>query len=219
MNRLVRNRVARKVATDNHALVYRIAALLLDYPTAELLAELPVLRAAARSLPAQFRDPLGRLIDHLATGDLQELAAQYVETFDHRRRHCLYLTYYSYGDTRRRGVALVQFKQAYRAHGLELGAQELPDHLCVLLEFTATGDREAGVRLLLEHRASVELLRLALLDSGSPYADALIAISATLPPLSGPDREAVLRLAAEGPPGEEVGLEPYGTAEYMEMRT
>jgi nitrate reductase delta subunit len=144
-----------------------------------------------------------------------ELAAHFVETFDHRRRCCLYLTYYAHGDTRRRGVALLRFKTAYRRAGLQLAADELPDHLAVVLEFAATADPALGRALLLEHRAGIELLRLALEDASSPYVDVLRAVTATLPPLAGSDREAVMRLAAEGPPAEEVGLAPFAPPEYM----
>ena len=59
-----------------------------------------------------------------------------MDTFDLRRR-CLYLTYYSFGDTRKRGMALLQFTAAYRVAGFELAADELPDHLAMLCEFTA----------------------------------------------------------------------------------
>lgn len=96
----------------------------------------------------------------------------------------------------------------YRRAGFVLDEAELPDHLAVVLEFAATVDAAAGTRLLLEHRAGLELLRLALTEAGSPYAAATAAVSATLPPLQGSIREAVARLAAEGPPGEEVGLTP-----------
>jgi nitrate reductase delta subunit len=191
--------------------VHRLAALLLEYPTADLLAMIPQLRAAAAEVGEPFAVPLGRLIDHLAGSTLTELEATYVETFDLRRRCSLYLTYYAYGDTRKRGVALVEVKQAYRAAGWEVADEELPDHLAVLLELaSADGGQETGLRLLLTHRAGLELLRLALTDAGSPYAGALVAVCATLPPLEGEDREAVALLAAEGPPGEDVGLEPYG---------
>jgi len=186
------------------ALTHRIAALLLEYPTSELVAQVPDLRAAA---PTPAFDPL---LDHLGTVPLTALTAEYVDTFDLRRKVCLYLTYYAYGDTRERGMALLAFKRAYRSAGLEVSPEELPDHLCVVLEFSATADVEAGTRLLLEHRAGLELLRLALVDRGSPWAGALTAVCSTLPALRGDEREAVARLAAEGPPGEQVGLEPYG---------
>lgn len=218
MNRVARARAARRVAGRPTAVAHRLAALLLAYPTAELLDRLPLLRQAAAELPAPVRDPLDEVLAHLASAPLGELQADYVATFDLRRRCSLYLTYFAYGDTRKRGVALVEFKQAYRRAGLELADDELPDHLCVVLEF-ASGerdeDREAGLRLLLEHRAGLELLRLALVDGGSPWAGALAAVCATLPPLDGEERAAVARLAAEGPPGEEVGLEPFAPPSYL----
>lgn len=200
--------------TLDHAVVHRVAALLLEYPDEELFAQLPRLRQVTRSLDERFGRHFEGVLDHLASGSLIDLATLYVETFDLRRRCCLYLTYYAYGDTRKRGVALLAFKRAYRAAGVELAADELPDHLCVVLEFAATADPEAGRRLLLEHRAGLEVLRLALIDARSPYAGAVAAVCATLPRLAGPDRLAVARLAASGPPAEEVGLEPFGLTPF-----
>lgn len=211
MNRVARARAAQGLATREAAVAHRVAALLLEYPTTELAGLLPGLRAAVDELPARLSGPLSRTLEHVAGTEPTVLAAQYVETFDLRRRCSLYLTYYAYGDTRRRGVALVEFKQAYREAGMELADDELPDHLAVVLEFASTPDqgaREAGMRLLLAHRAGLELLRLALADAGSPWAGAVEAVCATLPPLDGDERTAVARLAAEGPPGEEVGLDP-----------
>jgi len=54
-------------------------------------------------------------------------------------------------------------------------------------------------------------LRLALIESSTPYADLLVAVCATLPGPSPQDRAAARALAASGPPTETVGLEPYGT--------
>lgn len=218
MNRVARAALARRTASREHAVVHRIAALLIEYPTTELLALVPTIRAAASELHAWFAQPLLVVVNHLESRPLTELEAEYVTTFDLKRQRALYLSYYAYGDTRKRGVALVTFKQAYRAGGFEVAADELPDHLAVVLEFAASGGAEnwqAGTALLLEHRAGLELLRLALQDMGSPYAGAIVAVSATLPALRGEDREAVALLAAQGPPGEEVGLEPFAPPSYM----
>ncbi|WP_051300398.1 nitrate reductase molybdenum cofactor assembly chaperone [Actinomadura rifamycini] len=192
------------------ATAWQAASLLLAYPDGEMLDRLPVLRRLVRGLPAPVAEPLGRVLGHLETAAPQALAAEYVTTFDQRKRTCPYLTYYACGDTRKRGMALLRFKQVYDAAGLVLDG-ELPDHLAVVLEFGATGDLAGGRRLLLEHRAGLELLRLALTEAESPWTGVLDAVSATLPPLTGDLREAVARLAAEGPPGERVGLAPYGT--------
>jgi len=144
-----------------------------------------------------------------------DLAADYVATFDHRKRCCLFLTYYSYGDTRKRGMALLRLKQSYAAAGLHLTPDELPDHLAVVLEYAATAGPKAGKDLLQQHRAGLELLRLALDEAASPWADVLESVSATLPPLLGDQRRAVARLAAQGPPEEQVGLAPFAPPEYM----
>lgn len=190
-------------------LVWRIAALLLDYPTQQTLDMLDELHAAAGSLPAPAGPALVSFVDHARRTPPIELAAYYVETFDLRRRNCLHLSYYAFGDTRKRGMALLRFKHAYRAAGVELGDHELPDHLTVVLEFAATVDPVAGRRLLLEYRPVVELLKLSLQDSGSPYRAVLDAVCATLPELNVADRRRVAELAAQGPPEEEVGLEPF----------
>jgi nitrate reductase delta subunit len=204
--------------TAENALVHRLAGLLLDYPDDDLLRRLPDLRLIASSLRDPFAAHFSQTLDHLESAPAIDLAATYVETFDLRRRCCLYLTYFTFGDTRKRGVALLSFKRAYRAAGVELTDDELPDHLCVVLEFAATADAEAGRALLLEHRAGLEVLRLALVDTGSPYAGAVAAVCATLPRLAGSDREAVAKLVATGPPAEEVGLEPFASMESMGSR-
>ncbi|MEU9286667.1 nitrate reductase molybdenum cofactor assembly chaperone [Streptomyces sp. NPDC048275] len=160
------------------------------------------------------RPPLLRFTAHAEQTAPADLAAAYVATFDLRKRCCPYLTYYAYGDTRKRGIGLLRLKQTYAAAGWRLADDELPDHLAVVLEFAAA-DPATGARLLTEHRAGLELLRLALTDDGSPWAYVLDSLSATLPALAGDDREAVMRLAAQGPPEEQVGLDPYASPVFL----
>jgi len=205
----------RGLTQQQLVLAWQSASLLLGYPDEALLARLALLRVAAARLPAAVSDPLMAFVTHLEVTALSELAADYVATFDHQRRCCLYLTYFQHGDTRNRGMALLRFKTAYREAGMILSDEELPDHLGVLLEFGATADVAGARVLLLEHRAGLELLRLALEDAHSPWAHVLQAVSATLPPLAGDDREAVMKLAAQGPPAEEVGLAPFAPPEMM----
>jgi nitrate reductase molybdenum cofactor assembly chaperone NarJ/NarW len=195
---------------------WQVSSLLLDYPDEELLGWLPAIGRALSPLPASCREPLEGLVDHLADTPLGELQARYVGTFDNRRRNSLFLTYFAHGDTRKRGVALLRFKQTYLRSGFVLtdsgrGQGELPDHLCVVLEYAATVDQRLGWGLLLDHRAGLEILRMSLRDEGSPWAGGVEAVCATLPPLRGDEQDAVRRLAAAGPPEEEVGLTPYAT--------
>jgi nitrate reductase molybdenum cofactor assembly chaperone NarJ/NarW len=196
------------------AVAWQSASLLLGYPDERLLGELELIRAASHDLPATLGEPIREVVVHLESMPSTEAQAEYVETFDNRRRNSLFLTYFAHGDTRKRGVALLRFKQTYLRSGFVLDDSELPDHLSVVLEYAATVDQELGWGLLLDHRAGLELLRMSLRDAGSPWAGAVEVVSATLPKLRGDELEAVRRLAAEGPPEEEVGLTPYATPAF-----
>jgi nitrate reductase molybdenum cofactor assembly chaperone NarJ/NarW len=197
--------------------VFEIASLLLRYPEADLLARDPDAAAAAAELPQRLRAPLERFLAHRRETPGIDLEREYVETFDTRRRCTLNVSYYLYGDTRRRGVALLRLKRMYAAAGLALEADELPDHLPVMLGFAALAPPGYGEHVLQEHRIGVELLLLSLRDAGRPHADVLEAVSAALPRLGISQSRAVRRLAAEGPPDEQVGLEPFAPPEVMPL--
>ncbi|HYN97321.1 MAG TPA: nitrate reductase molybdenum cofactor assembly chaperone [Pilimelia sp.] len=186
----------------------RAASLLLRYPDHESLAALPTLTAALDGLPAPVADPLRAVADHRRHADPAALAAAYVELFDFRRRCCLHLTYYTAGDTRKRGEALVLFAAAYKAAGLRTVDGELPDYLPAVLDLAAFHDD--GWRLLRENRVGLDLLAAALDTEKSIYLHAIEAIRAMLPPPQAGDIAAAIRLAQTGPPVEQVGLEPFG---------
>jgi nitrate reductase delta subunit len=191
------------------ARAWQCQSLLIGYPDEAVLDRLDLLTEVAGTLPAPVGGPLLRFLDHLRSTPPARLAEDYVATFDHRKRCCLFLTYYQHGDTRNRGMALLELKQTYAAAGLTLIDEELPDHLSVVLEFAAT-DQEVGRDVLIQHRSGLELLRLALHAAGSPWAAVVDSVTATLPPLAGQQRAAVEKLVAGGPPAERVGLEPFG---------
>ncbi|MBO8193972.1 nitrate reductase molybdenum cofactor assembly chaperone [Streptomyces oryzae] len=191
-------------------LVHQAAALLLDYPDGDWPDRLHTVRTVLEELPAA-RCPqaagLLRFCSETAEVPVLELAARYVATFDRSRRRTLHLTYYTDGDTRRRGASLAALKAQLRQHGWAVRDGELPDFLPGLLEFAARCP-EAGGRLLREHRAGLALLTEALEKYASPYARVLRAVLDTLPAPGPEERAAVHTLARGGPPGETVGLEP-----------
>ncbi len=147
--------------------LYQAAALCLTYPGDDFHARLPLLREAAPQLRG--------FTDHAAVTPPRELAAHYVQVFDGEIRHSLHLS-------RWHGTPPARFTDVYRAHGLEVTAEEPPDFLPAVLEFAArTGDTD----LLVEHRHGLEQLRSRLTDVGTPYASVLDAVCATLPATSG----------------------------------
>jgi nitrate reductase delta subunit len=207
------------LAPGDLADTWQVVSLLLDYPDEGLLARVPALRAVVGGLPQAQREPLLRFLDGLTREALGGLQADYVDTFDVTRKCSLHLTYFTSGDTRRRGVALVEFKQAYRRAGVEFETDaELPDHLCVVLEFGAAHDLGTAWHLLTRHRVGIEVLRAGLRQRRSPWLPVLEALRSTLPPLEGDDEEALRRLVEQGPPQEEVGLEPYAVDPRLNPR-
>ena len=192
---------------------YKLASVLLQYPTRAVFDGLDELDAAARSGPRAARGHLAAFLAWLRATPPHEVAQHYVETFDLRRRSALYLSYYRHGDTRRRGMALLAFKTAYRAAGLEPAGAELPDYLPVVLDFAAVAP--AGEDLLRRHRADLELLRRALHEAGTPYARVVDAVCAQLPRLGRRDLLRVRAAEQQGPPAEDVGLEPFAPPGYL----
>jgi nitrate reductase delta subunit len=169
---------------------------LLDYPD-----ELPSAPPELAALP-----PVARFLAEARSLGLGALQRHYVETIEFDRRASLYLTYHVHGDRRRRGVELVRLKRRFAEAGFLLDDEELPDYLPVLLEFAALAPE--GRTPLAGLRSPLELVRTRLHERGSPYAHLLDALVATLPPLTRAQADTVRRLAADGPPGELVGLEP-----------
>jgi nitrate reductase molybdenum cofactor assembly chaperone NarJ/NarW len=190
-------------------MVWQSASLLLTYPDdqhAERLDTVERLLAAADGRPA---DLLARTLAALRATDPLTAAANYVETFDMRRRATMYLTYWTGGDTRNRGRQMLRFATVYRDAGVEPPRSEAPDYLPVVLEFAATVDPEAGRGLPVEHRVPIDVLLQALTDAQSPYLPTIAAVCETLPPATDQEVQRAARLAQAGPPAEAVGLQPF----------
>ena len=195
---------------------YKLCSFLLSYPDAELLAAREELGAALETLPGTpSRAALERFCGWWRDEDPIALAQHYVSTFDLEKRCGLYLTFYGEGDRRERGMALLRLRKLYRAAGLPQGEGELPDYLPVMLEFAADAPDGRGELVLREHRAALELVRLALRERESPYAHVLDAVCLSLGELSMAERARAVALAATGPPHELVGLEPFAPPEVM----
>ena len=198
---------ARELPDDQLRVTWQAVSLLLDYPAEGTLeTRLNAVEAELATLPAEVAVLLEEFIAQARRRGERAMAEHYVEVFDRRRRCCLYLTYYTVGDTRHRGAALLAFKQALAGAGYEMTSGELPDYLPVVLELSARSDDEIARVLLASHREGIEVLRSALVDVGSPYAGLVEAVSMTLPRIDAATADRVRALVAAGPPTETVGV-------------
>ncbi len=196
----------------------RLLSLLLDYPDEELLAGRDEVQQAVAELePSPQREALQAFVTWLYETPRFDVEQEYVASFDFSKRTTLYLSFYTYGDRRQRGMAMLALKERFAAAGLPFDSDggNLPDYLPAVLEFAALAPAEDGDELLRQLRAGIEIVRAGLHRSGSPYALLLDALVAGMPELSRKQRAALEKLAAEGPPTEEVGLEPFAPPEFM----
>ena len=198
----------------------KLVSVLLGYPDdARREAAAALGDFELRPVRGRDEDTLREFAAWYAATPLAELERLYVDTFDFTKSCGLHLTYHVYGDQRKRGVAMLEIKERMRAAGFEPPGTELPDYLPLLLEFAALtdGGRGAGpgAELLEEHRVAIELIRAGLAREESPFAPLLEAVVAGMPKLRGRTIARIRRLAAEGPPVEEVGLEPFAPPEVM----
>ncbi len=191
---------------------YAALSVLLQYPDAVVPSLLPQLRAMVDALDSRGSGGFTSFLDWLEATPLLQAQSHYVELFDRKRRACLYLSYYLNGDTRRRGMAIVEFKELYRSAGWSPTDDELPDFLPTLLQFSAAADVEAGEAVLASHRSGLVVLDTALRDAGSPYRELSAVLLGLVPAGHEADTQAQALIAA-GPPTELVGLEPFAAAE------
>lgn len=178
----------------------RTLARLLSYPSADLKAHIPDLRAALDAealLPRVARTRLDPLLDRLARQDVLDAQADYTELFDRSRALSLHLFEHVHGDSRERGPAMVDLARHYARHGLLLDTAEMPDHLPVFVEFASCLTPAEARELLSEPAHVLAALDARLCDRGSDYA----AVPGALLALTGakPDRAAFDALQAGAP--------------------
>ncbi|HEY7608621.1 MAG TPA: nitrate reductase molybdenum cofactor assembly chaperone [Alphaproteobacteria bacterium] len=159
----------------------RVLARLLVYPSAELQAAVPELRAVIAgegALPARHRAGLDRLLAALESDPLIDAQERYVALFDLGRGNSLHLFEHIYGDSRERGQAMVALAGRYRGRGLAVAANELPDYLPLVLEYISVAPAAEGREMLAEIAHVIEALGARLAKRNSPYAGVFAALAA-----------------------------------------
>jgi nitrate reductase molybdenum cofactor assembly chaperone NarJ/NarW len=189
--------------------VHMAASILLDYPKPDRRVHFDRVAEAVKDLPPEIAGEFEAFLSAASEMSQGQLEAHFTEIFDQKRKCCPYLTYYSTGDTRRRGMALVGFIEAYRAAGWVAVEGELPDYLPMVLEFSARSDSPIAGQLLSSYRDGIEVLRTALETFNSPYAHVVSAVCRSFGDIDDETRERYLRLVDEGPPTEMVGVTTF----------
>ena len=166
------------MAANDHqasALALRALARLLDYPAEPLfdhLGEIGAALAAAPAKPAR-RGAVEALLTRLAGADPLDAQELYIDTFDRGRRTSLNLFEHVHGDSRDRGQAMVDLLEMYRAAGIELDTDQLPDYLPAFLEYLSVLPAREAREHLAEVTHLVRAIGGVLAARNSDYAGAL----------------------------------------------
>jgi len=161
----------------------KLISVLMDYPQDELWEHAGELLDAAGDcgLSPQQSARLGKFVRGLL--DTEPLVAQdtWLGLFDRGRSMSLLLFEHIHGESRDRGQAMVDLLEAYRKHGFELAAKELPDYLPLVLEYLSHRPQAESVDWLQHVEHIVALLAARAAERDSPYAvlfEILVQISA-----------------------------------------
>ena len=147
-------------------------ALLLEYPSAELIGHIDELEAVISDEPvlcdcgASLLMPFYQYLRH---SDAYLLEENYVALFDRGRGTSLYLFEHVHGDSKDRGQAMVDLLKMYDASGFDLDESELPDYLPVFLEYLSLLEENQAVNLLREISHLIRVIGENLAQRGSHY--------------------------------------------------
>jgi nitrate reductase delta subunit len=156
-------------------LIYKILSALLEYPDQELIDNLPainkLLDETVDTDVAEW-EAIRQFMSWLKQGDLTEMQANYVKTFDMTPEHSLHLTHHFFGDDndRNRGPALIDLGELYKDYGVKVVANELPDYLPLVLEFVTMLEENEGREFLSDAAKVLKVLAANLKKAESPYA-------------------------------------------------
>ncbi len=164
------------------AKVLKLVSLMLDYPTSDIQALMPSFKEAIDhqyNLDSKSRKRLIDFINHYQQTNLSTWQQEYTQVFDYSPSTSLYLFDHVYGDSRQRGMAMVNLKMMYEDEGLHLSDSELPDYLPVFLEFLGETQSETNAcNHLAEVKEVVEKIAKSLKEGNSKYAELLEIILA-----------------------------------------
>jgi len=154
---------------------FTLLSSLFAYPASPWL-DIDQLRRMVSEAPySLIKNHVYDFLDHVEQRPLEQLAEQYVITFDFSEQSNLDLTSLLYPDDRKRGAVLANLKSIYGQAGLDVDSGELPDYLPMILEFLSVADMEKSKAVAQIVRPGMEKLWEQLKINSSPYAPLLEA--------------------------------------------
>lgn len=150
---------------------YKIFSTLLLYPNDELKTSIDCVIDILKEetlISSYELDQLNLFVSYIKENNLLFLQESYVSVFDRQKHFSLYLFEHIHGDSRERGMAMVDLGNLYKRSFFEMPVGgELPDYIPVFLEYLSLMSKDKAALLLGEIVNIVAVLsrRLEAIDS------------------------------------------------------
>lgn len=159
---------------------YKVFSTLLLYPdydfkynsnlASNILLEESVLNIECINMIVSF-------IEYINKNDLLFLQEEYVSLFDRQKQFSLYLFEHIHGDSRDRGMAMIDLKNLYKASNFDIPlGGELPDYIPVFLEYLSVLPLNKSAILLGEVINIIAILRSRLKLINNIYSNLFFAL-------------------------------------------
>ena len=131
---------------------YKVFSTLLVYPSKEIKSDIDTISYVLYEDNLLSKTEINKLeifINYIRKTDLLLLQEKYVSVFDRQKKFSLYLFEHIHGDSRERGMAMVDLKNLYKASNFDIAvSEELPDYIPVFLEYLSLISRNKASVLL-----------------------------------------------------------------------
>jgi nitrate reductase delta subunit len=161
--------------TNEKQAILVILSRLLDYPNQLFFEEQSSIVSFIQEYISteDSRKEVVNRIGPLYELSLKELQELYVETFDYKDHTNLYLTAHELGDSRKRGIALIDLQKQIHEAGYECVTKELADYIPLLFELLAISQDEEKISNLSARLAYAVDRILTNLPCSNPYKKAI----------------------------------------------
>jgi nitrate reductase molybdenum cofactor assembly chaperone NarJ/NarW len=167
---------------------------ILEYPDDEFLQERFMIEELIHEYvpSAKKREEIISRLSSLYEMTLSELQILYVETFDYKDKTSLYLTAHEFGDSRKRGNALIRLQKLIYENGMEYEGNNLADYIPMLLEFLAVAPEGEDTNQLSRRLAYAIHRILNHLPNSHPYYQAIELLMLDVFEVPGPEDISLL---------------------------
>ncbi len=127
--------------------ILKLLGILIDYPTENIYENVDQINTMVEQdklLSESAKQQVLSFVANHTKMDLLDWQSEYDGSFERGRTLSLLLFEHVHGESRDRGQAMVNLLNTYKEAGLDIGVNELPDHIPLYLEFLSTqGDENA----------------------------------------------------------------------------